>query len=80
MRKQSKILLTAAAVFIAAGLIISNSLVRDPKFAPLYAVLPLGAILFGLFLTSRLLDHESARYDEETAKARLAANVGGPSH
>lgn len=77
MRKRSKITLIAAVILLAAGLYISTHFVREPRLAALYVVLPLGTVLFGLFLTFRLLDHESARYDEETARAEEAAD---PKH
>lgn len=77
MRTRSKVTLAAAVVLLAAGLFISTHFVREPKLAALYVVLPLGAVLFGLFLTFRLLDQESARYDQEIAKAQDAAD---PEH
>lgn len=78
MRTRSKILLTAAAVLIAAGLLINTGIIREPRLHVLYVLLPVGAICFGLFLTSRLLDHESAEYDKETAISRAAADSKQP--
>ena len=70
-------MLAAAVILLAAGLYISTHFVREPKLAALYVVLPLGTVLLGMFLTFRLLDQESARYDEETARAQDAAD---PKH
>lgn len=61
---RTKVLLGTSILFLLAGLIISFAL-KPPVAPATYVVLPTGAILFGLFLTSRLLEKESVCFDEE---------------
>lgn len=70
---RTKILLGSSVVFVVAGLIVSIAL--KPPIAPAsYVLLPVGAILFGLFLTSRLLEKESVFFDEEKHAAEKSAD------
>ena|SRR5215469_7260432 len=61
----SKILLTVAITSLAAGSVIAS---LDTLASPmLAAVLPLGAIAFGMFLIVFMMEKEIAKYDEEQA-------------
>lgn len=87
MTTLSKILLTVAIGGLAGGSVIDCYFVKaNPALA---AVLPLGAIAFGLFLIVFMLEKEIAQYDEEqaqkmqllqrnTAPARLQPNPFTP--
>ena len=62
----SKTLLTVAATGLAGGSIIDfHGVAASPILA---AVLPLGAVGFGLFLIVFMLEKEAAKYDDEQAK------------
>ena len=66
MTTLSKILLTVAVTGLAGGSIIdSYGNLSNPAWT---AVLPLGAIAFGLFLIVFMLEKEVAAYDKEQAE------------
>jgi len=65
MTKMTKTLLVLSAVNLVAGLIFATNLIDVHEASALYVALPAGAIFFGLFLISRLLEKEVAVYDEE---------------
>jgi len=65
MTTLSRILLTVAITSLAAGSVIAS---LDTLASPmLAAVLPLGAIAFGMFLIVFMMEKEVAKYDEEQA-------------
>ena len=82
MCKTTKILLTLAVAGLVSGLAFVTGLVKVEGAAWLYVALPAGAICFGLFLISKLLEKESALFDEEQrlllAAARSAAGNRAP--
>lgn len=66
MTHLSKFLLTAAIAGLGGGSVIDFYYVKaNPALA---AVLPLGAIAFGLFLIVFMLEKEVAKYDEEQGR------------
>ena len=66
MNKLSKILLFAAATLFLAGLIICFAAVH---ISVQWAVaLPLGAVMFGLFLIVRTFEKEMAGFDRDEAR------------
>ena len=66
MTHLSKILLAVAIVGLGGGSILDFCYVKaSPALA---AVLPLGAVAFGLFLIVFMLEREVAKYDEEQAR------------
>lgn len=65
MTKMSKTLLVLAVVSLVVGLAINSGLIDAKSNDVLYAVFPLGAVFAGLFLISKLLEKETARYDQE---------------
>ena len=69
--KPKYIFLTFSLIELAIGL--SNA--RQNIF--FYLGLPVGAILFGLFLITQVLEKESALYDEQKRAAELARNPSG---
>src|SRR5215831_13651256 len=73
MTKMTKTLLVLAAVNLVAGLIFAANLIDVHNASVLYITLPAGAIFFGLFLISRLLEKEIAFYDEEHQHIPAAA-------
>lgn len=68
MMKPKYIFLTLSLIELAIG--FSNA--RQNAF--FYLGLPVGAILFGLFLITQVLEKESALYDEQNRAADLARN------
>jgi hypothetical protein len=77
---RTKVLLGAAVLMLATGLIVSLDIIVKPPNAPAaYVLLPVGAILFGLFLMSRMLEKESMRYDEERHEAEAMVERGSGS-
>jgi hypothetical protein len=68
--KPKYIFLTLSLIELTIGL--SNA--RQNTF--FYLGLPVGAILFGLFLIFQVLEKESALYDEQNRAAELARNPG----
>jgi hypothetical protein len=78
MTTLSKILLTVAITCTAAGSVIAS---LDTLASPtLAAVLPLGAIAFGMFLIVFMMEKEVAKYDEEqaTKMQRYQSNAAAP--
>jgi hypothetical protein len=65
MSKLTKTLLAISLVGLVAGFAFVTGFVNVGNVAALYIVLPAGAVFFGLFLISKLLEKESARYDAE---------------
>lgn len=78
MTTLSKALLTVAVGGLAGGSVIDYC---DIKASPaLAAVLPLGAIAFGLFLIVFMLEGEVAKYDQEQeAKLQLFQPNAAPA-
>jgi hypothetical protein len=82
MTTLSKILLTVAISGLTAGCVIASlETLASPMLA---AVLPLGAIAFGMFLIVFMMEKEVAKYDEEQAskmpcaQSNAAAPAPGP--
>ncbi|HYG34971.1 MAG TPA: hypothetical protein VEC99_09315 [Clostridia bacterium] len=59
-----KALLVLAIVGLSVGMVLNSGLVHIPLDA-LYAVLPLGAVFAGLYMIGKLLEKESATFDQE---------------
>jgi TRAP-type C4-dicarboxylate transport system permease small subunit len=72
MTKTTKTLLILAAVNLVAGLAFATDLLDVHDSAVFYVALPLGAIFLGLFLISRMLEKETARYDAEQRNILVA--------
>jgi hypothetical protein len=77
MTKTTKTLLILAAVNLVAGLAFAANLVNVHDAVWLYVTAPAGAICLGLFLISRMLEKETARYDTEQRNILIALN--GPA-
>ena len=75
----TKVLLVLSLSCLAAGLVFVTGLINVGEVVALYAVLPTGAILFGLFLISVSLQKESASFDEEHRLAAVAINSATPA-
>jgi hypothetical protein len=65
MTKTTKILLGLSVVGIGSGLVFVSGLINVQANVAYYVSLPAGAILFGLFLISVLLEKETALFDAE---------------
>ena len=65
MSKTTKVLLVLAIVSLIVGFAFNSGLVNAGDIDVLYVVFPMGAVFAGLFLISKLLEKETARYDEE---------------
>ena len=68
MTKMNKTLLLLAVIGLVAGLVINVGLVNTRGFDALYIIFPVGAVFSGLFLIARMLEKESARFDEDQAR------------
>ncbi|HEV2391932.1 MAG TPA: hypothetical protein VG146_06165 [Verrucomicrobiae bacterium] len=64
----NKTLLLLAAICLVAGLVINIGLVNTRGYDALYIIFPVGAVFAGLFLIARMLEKESARFDEDQAR------------
>jgi hypothetical protein len=65
MGKMSKILLWLAIAGLVVGVAFASNLIDAHGVVAWYVVLPVGAIFFGLFLISFMLEEEVAFYDAE---------------
>ncbi len=78
MTKTTKTLLYLALAGLLLGLLFSSGGVKSDGLVVVYLLLPMGAIFFGLFLLSKVLEKETAMYDEEQrANLALAARQKG---
>jgi len=75
MSKLTKTLLALAVTGLVLGFIFVSGLVNVEYVNALYVTLPLGAVFFGLFLISKMLDKEVAIHDEEQRSLLRAANA-----
>ena len=69
MGKLTKFLLGLALAGLGSGFVFVTGLVKVDQVPALYVTLPAGAIFFGLFLISLMLEKESARFDQEHSHA-----------
>lgn len=65
MSRLTKMLLALTIVNFVPGVLLVSGIVGVGKFPGLYAIFPVGATLYGLFLISRMLEEEVAAYDAE---------------
>lgn len=66
MTTLTKTFLAASVVgFIIGSIVDFSNLTTDPKWT---VAMPLGAVLFGLFLISLMLQREMSAFDQEEAK------------
>jgi len=76
MAKTTKTLLTLSIASLIIGLIFVTGIINVQSTAAWYVSLPLGAVCFGLFLIFKMLETETALYDDEhqlhTASATAA--------
>jgi hypothetical protein len=80
MTKITKTLLIVSVAKLAMGLVLVTGLVNVQAIPGLYVVLPLGAVLFGLFLLSKMLEKETAAFNQEKqALLAAAAVIGRPT-
>jgi hypothetical protein len=77
MGKMTKLLLVLALMGLGSGLIFASGLVQVKDLPGLYATLPVGAICFGLFLISLMLEKESALFDEEHSRSEPSQPKAG---
>ena len=73
MTRTTKSLLIISVVCLLAGMAFVTGLINVEKASGLYVALPFGAIFFGLFLLSKMLEKESAHYDAEQRALASAA-------
>jgi hypothetical protein len=59
------LLATSMVGFIIGSIVDFSNLMTDPKWT---VAMPLGAVFFGLFLISLMLEREMAAFDREEAK------------
>jgi hypothetical protein len=69
MSKLTKALLVLSVIGFATGFVFVTGLVKIGDAVALYAALPMGAIFFGLFLISKMLEKEITRHDKEVQAA-----------
>ncbi len=73
----TKTLLIVAMAKLALGLAFVTGLINVQSVPALYVALPAGAVVFGLFLISKLLEQESALFDQE--QRTVTAQVDRPA-
>ena len=73
MHKATKTLLGLAIFGIAVGVFIVSGALKIDN-AAFFVVLPSGAIFFGLFLISKLLEKETALFNEEQEQCFVMAS------
>lgn len=73
MTKLTKSLLVLSAANLVAGVVFTTNLIDVHNASVLYITLPTGAVFFGLFLISRLLEKEVLAYDAEQRRIHSAA-------
>src|SRR5262249_22585341 len=79
MTKTTKTLLTLGIAGLGPGLAIDSALVGETIASTLYVLLPLGAVFFGLFLISKVLEKETAAFDRELQAALASADAAAVS-
>lgn len=65
MTKTTKNLLGISIACLIIGLAFATGILNAQDVAALHIFLPLGAVFLGLFLIFRMLEKESALYDQE---------------
>ena len=65
MNKTTKVLLVLAIISFIVGFAFNSGLVNAGDTDTLYAIFPMGPVFAGLFLIAKMLEKETARYDEE---------------
>ena len=75
MTKTTKTLLTLGISGLALGMAIDSGLVDVTNASALCVLLPLGAVFFGMFLLSKVLEKETAAFDQERRLALAAAEA-----
>jgi hypothetical protein len=75
MTTTTKTLLLLALAGLGSGLALNSGLVDATNASDLFVFLPLGAVFFGLFLLSKLLEKETAAFDREREAALAAADA-----
>ena len=75
MTKTTKTLLTLGISGLALGMAIDSGLVDVTNASALCVLLPLGAVFFGMFLLSKVLEKETAAFDQERRVALAAAEA-----
>jgi hypothetical protein len=61
----TKVLLGVAVTTLILGFVLNAGWVGSLPWDALYAILPLGAVFFGLFLIAKMLEKETQAYDLE---------------
>ena len=79
MSKTTKTLLVLAVIGLMSGFAFVTGVVNVGEAVAWYITLPMGAIFFGLFLISKLLEKEVALHDEEQALMLASAQKVGNS-
>ena len=79
MTKTTTNLLSASIACIIIGLAFVTGIVNVESTVALYVALPLGAVFFGLFLISRMLEKEVVQYDEEQQTHQTTAKSIAPA-
>lgn len=67
MTKTTKNLLGISIACLIIGLAFATGILNAHDVVALYVFLPLGAVFLGLFLIFRMLEKETALYDQEQA-------------
>jgi TRAP-type C4-dicarboxylate transport system permease small subunit len=73
MTKITKSLLALAVLGLSAGGLFNSGIIDVQNASAFYVALPAGAIFLGLFFISKMLEKESAAYDQEQRAALAAA-------
>ncbi len=74
MTKTSKSLLIVSIICLVTGTAFTTGLINVENAVIFYVTLPTGAILFGLFLISKMLEKEVAAYDRDHREIQPATS------
>jgi hypothetical protein len=77
MATKTKLFLAAAILLLVAGLVIELGPVNTESMPALHVALPLAAIFIGMFLVSRVFEHEDKVPAEDQQRA-LTEDHPGP--
>ncbi len=79
MGKTTKTLLGLTIASVIAGLVIASGLVNVGSAVSLYVLPGVGATFLGLFLIAKLLEKETARYDQEQQALKTTTKSADPT-
>jgi hypothetical protein len=78
MTRMTKSLLALSIAGLASGLFFVSGIINVGNLVALYTALPAGAICFGLFLISLMLEKEATAFDQEQTSEAVSNAASRP--